>query len=103
MKRIGGIAVVLLGLSCVDPSQILGGPTRGHDTRAAVEVHEKVDINSADVKELMTLDGVGRKLAEKIVEYRHAHGPFKKAEELRKVDGVGAGLWERNRDRVVAK
>lgn len=64
---------------------------------------EKVNVNTADVKELMTLTGVGRKVAEKIVEYRDSHGPFKKADELRKVDGVGNGLWEKNRDRVVTK
>ena len=56
-----------------------------------------------DVKELMKLDGVGRQVAEKIVEYRDAHGPFKKPEELRKVEGVGNGLWERNRTRIVIK
>jgi competence protein ComEA len=64
---------------------------------------EKVNINKADVKELMTLTGVGRKVAEKIVEYRDSHGPFKKADELRKVEGVGNGLWEKNRDRIVTK
>ncbi|MBI3636867.1 MAG: helix-hairpin-helix domain-containing protein [Candidatus Rokubacteria bacterium] len=64
---------------------------------------EKVNINTADAKELMTLTGVGHKLAEKIVEYRDAHGPFKKAEEIRKVDGLGTGLWEKNRERIVVK
>lgn len=67
------------------------------------EAHDKVNINTADVKELMTLTGVGRKVAEKIVEYRDNHGPFKKADELRKVDGVGNGVWEKNRERVVTK
>jgi competence protein ComEA len=51
----------------------------------------------------MTLTGVGRKVAEKIVEYRDSHGPFKKADEIRKVEGVGTGVWERNRDRIVVK
>jgi competence protein ComEA len=63
----------------------------------------KVNINSADVKSLMTLTGVGRKVAERIVEYRASHGPFTKPEEIRKVQGVGSGVWERNRDRIVIK
>ena len=63
----------------------------------------KVNINAADVKELMTLNGVGHKVAERIVAYREAHGPFKKAEEVRKVEGIGQGLWERNRQRIVIK
>ena len=62
-----------------------------------------VNINTADVKELMKLDGVGRRVAEKIVEYRDSHGPFKKPDELRKVEGVGTGLWEKNRTRIVVK
>jgi competence protein ComEA len=76
---------------------------RGSEVHHSAALAEKININSADVKELMGLDGVGRKLAEKIVEYRKAHGPFGKPEELRKVEGVGAGLWERNRERVVVK
>ena len=70
---------------------------------ASAAVGEKVNINTADVKALMSLEGVGRKVAEKIVEYREAHGPFKKADELRKVEGVGGALWERNRQRIVVK
>lgn len=73
------------------------------DSVAAAATREKVNINSASVKELMALEGVGHKLAEKIVEYRDAHGPFKKAEDLRKVEGVGGVLWEKNRERIVVK
>jgi len=62
-----------------------------------------ININTADVKELMKLEGVGRRVAEKIVEYRDSHGPFKKPEELRKVEGIGSGLWEKNRTRIVIK
>ena len=64
---------------------------------------EKVNINTADVKALMTLSGVNRGLAEKIVKYRDEHGTFKKAQDLRKVDGVGDALWEKNRERIVVK
>jgi len=67
------------------------------------KVGEPVNINTADVKELMRLEGVGRKVAERIVQYREAHGPFKQPEELRRVEGIGHGLWERNRARIVVK
>jgi competence ComEA-like helix-hairpin-helix protein len=67
------------------------------------DTHAKININTADVKSLMTLTGVGRKVAERIVEYRDSHGPFKKSDEIRKVEGVGHGVWERNRDRIVTK
>ena len=74
-----------------------------HASDAGRHQNGKVNINSADVKELMTLTGVGRKVAEKIVEYRDNHGPFKKADEVRKVEGIGTGVWEKNRDRIVTK
>jgi competence protein ComEA len=64
---------------------------------------EKVNINTADATALMTLSGVGRALAEKIVAHRTAHGPFKKPDEIRKVAGFGSGAWERNRQRIVVK
>ena len=83
---------------------LAGGTSRaGAATASTNHSAEAVNINTATVKDLMTLDGIGHKVAEKIVEYREAHGPFKKPEEVRKVQGVGAGLWERNRDRIVVK
>jgi competence protein ComEA len=78
-------------------------PARSRETKTAVTVDGKVNINTAPVKELMKLDGVNRKLAEKIVEYRDAHGQFKKATDIRKVEGFGSGLWDKNRERVVVE
>jgi competence protein ComEA len=51
----------------------------------------------------MTLSGVTRKVAEKIVAYRAARGPFASAAEIRKVEGVGQAVWERNRARITVK
>ena len=79
------------------------GHARGDKVKVATASTASVNINTADVKELMTLDGIGHKVAEKIVQYRDAHGEFKKADEIRKVDGVGHGLWEKNRERIVVK
>jgi competence ComEA-like helix-hairpin-helix protein len=64
---------------------------------------EKININTASVKELQRLDGVGRGVAQRIVDYREANGPFKRGEDLRKVEGVGAATFERNRERIVVK
>ena len=64
---------------------------------------EKININTASVKELQKLDGVGRGVAQRIVDYRDANGPFKRTEDLRKVEGVGAATFERNRERIVVK
>ena len=76
---------------------------RSEVVNAAETAGDPVNINTADVKELMKLEGVGRKVAEKIVEYRKHHGLFQKPEAIRKVEGIGSGLWERNRARIVVK
>jgi competence protein ComEA len=96
------IAVLLLAavLSATATAAVM---SPGVTLTAAATVGDKVNINTADVKALMSLEGVRRKVAEKIVEYRAAHGPFKKADELRKVEGVGESLFERNRQRIVVK
>jgi competence protein ComEA len=63
----------------------------------------KVNINTASKTDLMKLHGVGPGLAEKIIEYRKAHGPFQKPEDIRKIQGIGKGLWEKNRDAITVK
>ena len=58
--------------------------------RAAVKGElATVNINTASVKELDALPGIGAKTAALIVEYRQKNGPFKKIEELMNVRGVG--------------
>ena len=70
---------------------------------AQAVANAKVNINTGSKAELMKLHGVGAALAEKIIEYRNAHGPFGKPEDIRKVQGVGKGLWEKNRDAITVK
>jgi competence protein ComEA len=96
MHHAGRLLVVLawLGVALAAPAHSAPPP------REAPAAGERVNINTADVPQLMTLRGIGRGVAEKIVEYRKAHGPFRKPEEIRRVEGVGAGLWERNRARI---
>jgi competence protein ComEA len=57
-----------------------------------------VDVNTADAKTLAKeLDGVGLSKAQAIVEYRKANGPFRSADELAKVKGLGRKTVDRNR------
>ena len=60
-----------------------------------------VDINSADAKTLAAeLRGVGPKTAQRIVQYRQQNGPFKSADDLAKVKGIGKKTLEKNRTKI---
>lgn len=48
-----------------------------------------VDLNSASVSELESVNGIGPAKAQAIVDYRKAHGSFKSVEELDNVKGFG--------------
>lgn len=52
-----------------------------------------VDINTADEEMLMTLDGIGVVLAERIIAYREST-PFKSKTEIMNVSGIGEGIYE---------
>lgn len=49
----------------------------------------QVSLNRATLEELETLPGVGPVTAQKILDYRTAHGAFGSVEELLDVDGIG--------------
>lgn len=63
----------------------------------------KVNINAATKAQLMTLEGVGPTSAKRIIEHREAHGPFKKPDDLAKVDGVGKAVVEKNAGRITVR
>ena len=52
-----------------------------------------LDLNTATAAELTELPGIGEKLAERIVAYREANGPFTSVEEIMEVDGIGEGKF----------
>ena len=48
-----------------------------------------VNLNQASVEQLQLLPRVGPALAQRIVEFREANGPFKAADEVTAVKGIG--------------
>ena len=59
-----------------------------------------VNINKADVGELVSLPGIGGAKAEAIVKYRMQNGPFKAVEDLVLVPGIGEKALAGIRDLV---
>ncbi|MBK5942879.1 ComEA family DNA-binding protein [Halorhodospira halophila] len=70
-------------------------------TAGAVQAAGGVDINEAGAEELAAgLTGVGEVRAAEIVEEREANGPFRDADDLSRVSGVGPANVEDNRERI---
>lgn len=77
------LIAVLLSLSTVAMATESGSSASG-----------VVNINTADASQLSLLPRIGEKVAQRIIEYRTEHGPFKKATDLMQVKGIGAKTFE---------
>ena len=60
----------------------------------------KVDLNKATVQELVKLKGIGKKYAERIIEYREKNGNFEKIEDLMNIKGIGQKKFESIKDLI---
>lgn len=60
----------------------------------------RININTATLTRLKELPGIGESKARAIIAYRDDHGPFRSAEELMKVKGIGAKTFESLQDRI---
>jgi len=67
-----------------------------------ISLFAKVDINSANIKELQSIKGIGYKKAVAIIEYRKTH-KFTKIEDIMKVKGIGKKLFEKIKSEIEVK
>jgi len=107
LRRAGGprgradLAAVNLAAKLEDGRQVLV-PERAPTTEpgAAPAAHAAaaaggaaappLNLNTATLEQLDTLDGVGPGIAQRILDYREQHGGFTRVEELGEVPGIGA-------------
>ena len=59
-----------------------------------------ININTANLEQLMKISGVGKTKAEAIISYREKNGDFKKKEDIKKVHGIGKATFEKIKDKI---
>lgn len=69
-----------------------------NDAEIDIEL-QVINLNTATLEELMSLNGIGLSKAEAIIEYR-TKIPFNNIEEIINVPGIGVATYEKNKDRL---
>ena len=77
--------------------------TRWGYTAGYVTYSEALELLEPAAEELAELPGIGRVLAERIVDYRTEHGPFEAAEDLTEVSGIGERKLAELEGRITAE
>jgi len=78
-------------------------PTASRDKTGPASPGGKVNINTATVEQLDTLPGIGPAIAQRIVDYRQANGPFSAPEDIMNVKGIGEATFEELRDLITVE
>lgn len=60
----------------------------------------RINLNLAQKEDLMTLTGIGENRALAIIAYREEHGGFTSVEELKKVEGIGDGIYQKIKNSI---
>lgn len=84
--------LILVG---VTPPPDAGADGGGNGSAAGL-----VNLNTATLTQLDALPGIGPSLAQRILDYRHEHGPFHSIDDLRHVEGIGDAKFAEIKDRV---
>jgi len=60
----------------------------------------RLNVNTADGNALQALPGIGPVLAQRILDYREAHGKFVRPEDIKNVKGIGDSIFEQIEDLI---
>lgn len=77
-----------------------GDSGRNNSTSSGTIQSDKVNINTANEEELMTLTGIGEAKAKSIIDYRQANGGFKNIEDIKNIDGIKESVFNKISDKI---
>lgn len=74
---------------------------QGGDGQSTEELSDgRINLNTASKEELMTLSGIGEVKAEAILRYREEKGGFTSVEELKGIEGIKEGVFNKVKDQI---
>lgn len=74
--------------------------TEHKNTENGKNAEGKINLNTANEKELQELPGIGPAMSARIIEYRETNGAFQNIEDIKKVRGIGNVKFEKLKDKV---
>lgn len=75
-------------------------PSQPEPSVEVSQQEEKVNLNTASAQELDSLPGIGKAIAQAIVEYREQKGVFQTIQQVMEVEGIGEKTFEAIRDLI---
>jgi competence protein ComEA len=105
------LAIIFSGSACVRRARIQSSTTANEQqSQTSLQVPtisqaqpQRININTASANELETLPGIGKSLAQRIIEHREKYGPFRRPEHLIILRGISDKRFRALRDLVTVK
>ena len=80
--------------------KVVNSETNTSTSKSQGTTNNIVNINTATLEELKTLNGVGDSKAKSIIEFREQSGGFKSKEDIKNVTGIGEKMFERIKEQI---
>ena len=97
------LLVSLAATSCAKRSRANAPNAPPAEYASVPSAAKRININTAPAKELEALPGIGKGLAERIVEHREKYGAFRRTEHLMMVRGISETRFRALRDLVTVE
>jgi competence ComEA-like helix-hairpin-helix protein len=97
------VTLIFSGFACAKRSRSVANAITSSATIQSKSTAGRININTASAKELESLPGIGKGLAERIIEHRQKYGPFAKPEHLIMVRGISEHRFVAIRDQITVE
>lgn len=92
--------IKVIDKECVCPNIQNDGCINTEINDSITNVNKTININTATLEELMSINGLGEAKAKAIIKYREENGYFKIIDDLLNVSGIGEALFEKIKEYI---